>query len=57
MKASEFKCCKKGCDKQAVVFVGMNDPDAEEYPVCREHADEYKMDVVMALCRKGENDK
>ena len=30
--ASNFKCNVKGCKKQAVVFVGLNDPDGTEYP-------------------------
>ena len=54
MKASDLQCYKNGCNEQAIVFVGMNDPDAEEYPVCRKHADKYRMDAIMELTKPTE---
>lgn len=47
--AKDYKCDVKGCEEQAVVFVGIADPDCKQYPKCREHADQYKMDVIMML--------
>jgi hypothetical protein len=47
--AKDYQCNVDGCNKQAVVFVGLNDPDATEYPKCREHADQWKIDTMMAL--------
>lgn len=43
------RCEKEGKDTQAVVFVGMADPDATQYPMCRKHADEWHFDVIVAL--------
>lgn len=45
--AKDYKCDE--CDEQAVVFVGIADPDAGEYPKCRKHADEYTLRVQIAL--------
>ena len=35
------------CAKQAVVFVGLNDPDGTDYPKCRKHADHWFMSVML----------
>ena len=35
------------CGKQAVVFVGLNDPDGTDYPKCRKHADEWRTKLIM----------
>lgn len=45
--AKDYKCFIDGCDKQAVVFVGLNDPDGEMFPECREHADSYKLRILL----------
>lgn len=49
MKAKDWKCIK--CQERADVFVGMNDPDAEEYPMCRKCADNWKMEVYFELSK------
>lgn len=43
------RCQREGKDTQAVVFVGLNDPDGTDYPMCRKHADEWKMELIIAL--------
>ncbi len=45
MKAKDCKCTR--CGKQAVVFVGLNDPDATDYPMCRKCADSWKVETTM----------
>jgi hypothetical protein len=44
--AKDFKC---DCGKKAVVFVGLNDPDATEYPKCRKCADKWRIELMIAL--------
>jgi hypothetical protein len=44
--AKDYKC---SCGKQAVVFVGLNDPDATEYPKCRKCADAWKIELLRRL--------
>ena len=46
-EAKDFKC--NACKKQAVCFVGLNDPDGTMYPKCRKHADEWKMKILFLL--------
>ena len=49
--ASGHKCSRcKEPKRAADFFVGLNDPDGTQYPMCREHADEWKLDVMLALC-------
>ena len=48
--AKDFKCVKKGCNKQAEVFIEATDPDIElSIPLCREHADTYNFYMLMAM--------
>ena len=47
VEAKEFKC--SSCEKQAVVFVGLNDPDGTQYPKCRDHADLWKAEIIIRL--------
>lgn len=47
MKASECKCCK--CNKQAVAFWPVYDPDIPAYPYCRECLDKEKRELVIKL--------
>lgn len=49
--AKDHKCTRcKEPKRAAEFFVGLNDPDGTQYPMCREHADEWKLDVMLALC-------
>jgi len=50
--ASEFKCSR--CGKPAVVFVGLNDPDGTDYPMCRKCADDWHTEILMAMHGMGE---
>ena len=45
--AKDEKC--NVCGKQAVVFVGLNDPDGTDYPKCRKHADKWWLDTMIEL--------
>ena len=45
--AKDCKCYR--CGKQAVVFVGLNDPDGTDYPMCRKCADDWQMDVYLEI--------
>lgn len=48
--AKNYRCTRCPEPKRwAVTFVGLNDPDGTQYPMCREHADEWKLDVMLAL--------
>lgn len=48
--AKDYKCSR--CKKKAVVFVGLNDPDATQYPMCRKDADEWAMEVLLAHSKR-----
>jgi transcription elongation factor Elf1 len=48
MTLEQIKKCHR-CKKQAVVFVGLADPDAMEYPMCKKCADQWKYDVIKAV--------
>ena len=53
MHARDFNCSRcisAGKHTPAVCFVGLNDPDGTQYPMCRKHADEWHHDVIMAAC-------
>lgn len=43
------RCALTGWRRAAVVFVGLADPDAKQYPMCREHADEWRLEVMMMI--------
>ena len=47
MKANECKCCV--CEKQAVAFWPVCDPDIPSYPYCRECLDKAKMELILML--------
>lgn len=47
MKASECKCCK--CNKQAVAFWPVYDPDIPASPYCRECLDKEKRELIIKL--------
>ena len=48
-QAKEHKCSKNSCDKQADVFIQGADPDLTlNVPLCREHADDYKIKMMLA---------
>ena len=50
MNAKDFKCTKKSCKKQSVVFIQGADPDLTlNLPLCREHADDYKIKMMFAM--------
>jgi len=56
--AKDFKCQVKGCNEQAVVFVGLNDLDAEDsFPYCRKHADEWKLKCLIEMQKIDEKYK
>jgi hypothetical protein len=49
-RADEFKCSRcKSPKRQAVVFVGLADPDGTQYPMCSRHEAEWQMEVFEAL--------
>ena len=48
--AKDEKCCK--CEEMATVFVGLRDPDATAYPMCNKHAEEWRMEVLLALAEQ-----
>ncbi len=50
--AKDFKCSR--CGKPAVVFVGLNDPDATDYPMCRKCADDWRYEVIVEVASIGE---
>lgn len=54
VKASKFKCHR--CEKQAEVFVGLADPDAEKFPMCKECAREWFMEVWEIIMEKERGD-
>lgn len=47
INASDCKCVD--CDKPAVAFWPMVDPDIPHYPFCRECLDKNKMDLLIKL--------
>ena len=48
-QANEYKCSKKSCNNQAVVFIQGADPDLSlNMPLCREHADDFKFKMILA---------
>jgi hypothetical protein len=50
INAKDFKCRKKGCEKQADIFLESTDVDILfRLPLCREHADDYKLRMTMVM--------
>ena len=48
--AKDFKCRKKGCEEQAVIFIESTDIDIElRIPFCRKHADDYNLRMMMVM--------
>ena len=47
--AKDCKCSR--CGKPAVCFVGLNDPDGTDYPMCRKCADNWHFEVLQAMCK------
>lgn len=48
--AKDFKCTRCPARKrQAEVFVGGNDPDLPQFPMCKEHAEEWWIEVMLRL--------
>ena len=46
------RCIPKITKKEvhrAVTFVGLNDPDGTRYPMCRKHADEWRLEFFLAI--------
>lgn len=43
------RCASAGKHTKAEVFVGLNDPDSKQYPMCRNHADEWRMEVLINI--------
>lgn len=52
MKASECKCIE--CGKQAVAWWPVIDPDIPSHPYCRECLDKAKMELMIKLFGKEE---
>ena len=46
--AKDLKC---SCGEDAIIFVGLNDPDGTDYPKCRKCADEWRIRLIMELSR------
>lgn len=61
LKASDCSCvnCETmGIKKKAKVFVGLNDLDAEyKTPLCKECADEWRMELLILLTEEDEYEK
>lgn len=47
IKAKDCKCCK--CQKKAVAFFPVCDPDIPSYPYCRKCLDKTKSNLMMEL--------
>jgi hypothetical protein len=43
------ECQYPKCNKEATVFLGMADPDADYYGYCEEHAERVKMNTMLAI--------
>ena len=43
------RCRKMGIFKKADVFVGLNDPDSTKYPMCKEHAKKWRIDILLCI--------
>lgn len=51
IQACSCKCCE--CDKQAVAFWPMVDPDIPHYPYCRECLDKVKTSLLIKMEEQG----
>ena len=47
MEAKDCKCCM--CNKQAVAFYPLVDPDIPSYPYCADHLEEAMIDMAKAV--------
>ena len=45
----KHKCSYPNCNKPAEVTLGMADPDGEQVPYCKKHADIVKINTFMEL--------
>jgi len=45
--AKDYNCVR--CPKVAEFFVGLADPDAKKFPMCKECADKWRIEVLMEL--------
>ena len=52
MENKKIKCSYPKCNKDAEVRLGMNDPDAEMIPYCKECAEKVRMNTLMKIARK-----
>ena len=50
MEASECKCCE--CDKQAIAFYPVVDPDIPSYPYCAEHLEKAMIDMAKVVWKE-----
>jgi len=48
----KIKCSYPKCNKKAEVTLGMADPDAEQIPYCKEHAEIVKINTLMEVLGK-----
>jgi len=46
---TKIKCNYPKCNKDAQVYLGMADPDAEKIPYCRKCAEKVKMNTMMKM--------
>ena len=53
MRLAKDETCNR-CKEQAVVFVGGNDPDLPQFPMCRKHADEWKLELMIEFSKRNE---
>ena len=53
--AKDYKC--NMCGKQAIVFRGLNDPDATQVPYCRKCADKSEYELMVRLNERPKNSK
>lgn len=53
MEAKDCKCCR--CDRQAVAFYPVVDPDIPSYPYCADHLEEAMISMAKAVW-KDDND-
>ena len=53
MEAKDCKCCR--CDRQAVAFYPVVDPDIPSYPYCADHLEEAMIGMAKAVL-KDDND-
>lgn len=52
MENKKIKCSYPKCNKDAEVRLGMNDPDSEMIPYCKECAEKVRMNTLMKIARR-----